>query len=50
MNISLPRFQNIHENKKNGVTYTPVELAEFVVKKAVNYLDNDLFLNKKIKV
>ena len=50
MNISLPRFQNIHENKKNGVTYTPVELAEFVVKKAVNYLDNDLFLNKKIKI
>ncbi len=33
MNISLPRFQNIHEDKKNGVTYTPIELAEFVAKK-----------------
>jgi len=50
MNISLPRFQNIHEDKKNGVTYTPIELAEFVAKKAINYLDNSLFINKKIKI
>ncbi len=50
MNISLPRFQNIHEDKKNGVTYTPIELAEFVAKKALSYLDNALFLNKKIKI
>lgn len=33
MNILASRFQNIHEDKKNGVTYTPVELAEFVAKK-----------------
>ena len=50
MNISLPRFQNIHEDKKNGITYTPIELAEFVAKKAINYLDSSLFLNKKIKI
>ena len=50
MNISLPRFQNIHEDKKNGVTYTPVELAEFVAKKAISYFDSQLFLNKKIKI
>lgn len=50
MNISLPRFQNIHEDKKNGVTYTPVELAEFVAKKTISYFDSKLFLNKKIKI
>ena len=49
MNISLPRFQNIHEDKKNGVTYTPIELAEFVAKKTIGYFDSQLFLNKKIK-
>ena len=50
MNIYLSRFQNIHENKKNGVTYTPVVLAEFVAKKIIGYLDNGLFINRKIKI
>ena len=50
MNISLPRFQNIHEDKKNGVTYTPIELAEFVAKKTISYFDSQLFLNKKIRI
>ncbi|MBP6409225.1 MAG: Eco57I restriction-modification methylase domain-containing protein [Fusobacteriaceae bacterium] len=50
MNILASRFQNIHEDKKNGVTYTPVELAEFVAKKAISYLDSSDFSNKKIRV
>lgn len=50
MNISVARFQNIHEVKKNGVTYTPIELAEFLAKRAISYLDIKKLKYKKIKI
>lgn len=50
MNIAVPRFQNVHEHKQNGVTYTPVVLAEFLAKKSLSYFDKSLFLNKCIRI